>query len=539
MKLREDQEKAVSAVLDEWASGIQRTSVIAPCGWGKTVVMSSLVSRLAREGRRAVIAVNRDELVRQTVDKLKRIDPALTVGIIQAEKNQLRGDVTVASIQTIGRQNRLDKIPSSRFDVFIADEAHYAAAPGWVRAMEHFGCYDQSSGSVALGVTATMTRMPGGNAKPLGEVWQSVAMELDTRWAIENQLLVPVTARTVVIPGLDLKGVHSRGGDFIDGELGKAMAQADAGPLIAKAYSEHCRREDGTLRPAILFAPTVAVAQSFLQDLRAQSICAELVIGETPIHERQKHYAAVREGRCDVLVGVMVMSVGFDLPAVEIAIMARPTKSRGLYIQQVGRALRLSPETGKTSAEILDVVGVSRLGLASIVDLDLEPPKVKDPNEPTEPRGPRRIGDPVDAPQEIGFIAVDPFTGTLSNAKSKKSAWKITKGGRFYLPAARAEQPWLFLHQDEDGTWTLGEMPTRGARKAVRVSSGHTFIEAVAAAKARHPYGGKPAPKLTGYASEGQIRMLNQFGIQYDPDKLDRQIASDLIDMELASRALD
>lgn len=462
----------------------------------------------------------------------------MSVGIIRGKDNNLQGHVTIASVQTLSRAKRLAQIPDGRWDVVIADECHWAVSDSWLRVMDHVGVRDVDSSATAVGFTATLTRT---DKRGLGDLWDEVCFTRDLQWAIDQGYLVPVTAQTVVVPDLHLEDVKIRNGDLADGDLGKAMAQAKAGPLVAAAYSELARDEKGELRRGICFTPSIELAESFMQDFRAAGIPTELVIGTTPREERQAKYAATVRGTNKVLMSVGVLTTGFDCPPVEVCVMARPTRSPGLYIQCVGRALRLSPETGKESALILDVVGVTNLGLASIVDLELSDPENEVPvglDELKEPGAARVPGLVPDAPDQIGWAPVDPFNGLRSTVKTKtkrRTAWDVTSGGIPFLRSSSTFAEWIFLW-DDGGAWTVGRKP-KGSR-AQKVASGLSFSDAVREAQALHPRGGRPGAPLMGPATDGQLDTLRRNGIPVH-DGMTKDEASNLLDRCFASRALD
>lgn len=535
MKPRPYQVEALTEVLGAWSSGVQRPAVVLPTGAGKTVVFAHLCSLLAKRGERPLILVNRDELVRQTVDKLMSVDAGLVVGVIQAERNQHYGAITVASVQTLGRINRLTKLNPNRFNRIICDEAHFSAADSWRRVLEYFGGFNKESDTRVVGFTATMERT---DKRGLGEVWDEVVFTRDLRWAIDNDFLVEPHAQTIRIDDLKLDKVKTRNGDLAEGDLGRAMAQAKAGPLIAAAYSQYARDDTGELRRGILFAPTVECAEAFMQDFRRAGIPTELVVGTTPIAERQAKYEATRRGTNKVLASVAVLSYGFDLPAVEVAVIARPTKSRGLFQQQVGRVLRLSPETGKTDALILDVVGSVRLGLASVVDLNLDRPVTEEPepDELDEPGVQRQQGIRPEAPEQVEFVGIDPFTGRRKDRVTKnRSPWLLSHGGRAFLPSTSTFEEVIFLHKDADGTWSVGEKPRSG--RAKRLETGLTFEEARLEALASYPYP-KGAPILSGAVSPAQTAALWRLGVEV-PEGCTKQAASDRLNIEFVSRWLD
>lgn len=539
--MRPYQTEAVLEILSAWSDDVQRPAVVLPTGAGKTVIFATLCALLARRGHRPLVLVNRDELVRQTVDKLKAADPMLAIGIIQGKHNELNGEITVASIQTLSRASRLARVDMNRFDRIICDEAHYAAADSWRRVLEYFGAFDKASGTRIVGFTATMERT---DKRGLGEIWDQVVFERSTRWAIQQEFLVPVTAQRVKIPELDLAKVKTSRGDLADGDLGKAMAQAGAGPLIAAAYLE-LARTDGELRRGICFAPTIETAQSFLVDFREAGIPTELVIGTTPPVERQAKYAATALGTNKVLMSVGVLTTGFDLPAVEVAVIARPTKSRGLYQQMIGRALRLSPETGKTSAMILDVVGASRLGLATLVDLALDKPEL---GELVDTGELDEVGNPIfakfvpEVPDEVEFRAVDPFSGmdpdeaaarkTLLRRPAQSKFWDLTDGDVPFLPPSQQFPFYVALQACEGDLWRVFKVP-QGSGKGLEVAGPRSFPEAVLAA---HDCRGQIV-KLEGAASEAQLNLLRRIQVEFDGE-LTKHEAGRLINRKFATKRL-
>lgn len=534
--LRPYQGEMCLSVMEAWSSGIKRPAIIMPTGSGKTLAFSALVVlQEATHVRRPVILVARDELVRQSVSTLLKVArPHQKIGVIQGKVDQsATSHIVVASVQTLSRAKRLAGFDPKRFDLIICDEAHWADSPSWRRILEHFRAFDEDSPTLVLGATATMTRS---GKHRLGEIFTEVVYEKDTRWAIDQEFLVPVTAQTVVLPDLDLSKVRTQHGDLSESDLGKAMAQAKAGPMIAAAYNERARDEDGELRRGIVFTPTIACAEAFLEDFRAAGIPSELIIGSTPPEERQAKYEATRRGTNKVLMSVSVLTTGFDLPAVEVAVMARPTKSRGLYIQCVGRVLRLSPETGKTAALILDVVGASRLGLASIVDLRIS-------DETEAGGGVERLPSDMpampsvmpDAPESIGFVEIDPFSGErkkLARA-AKKKAWLLTNSGTPFLPSTSTFDSNIFLRREEGNLWGVCEAPKRG--QTVCHEHGLPFPLAVEAAYARYPI----TPRvLTGEASESQLDTLGRAGL-LTGNPVSKQEASEAIAVLFASRRID
>lgn len=579
MKLRPYQREAVDAVMAAWLGGVTRPALSLATGLGKTVIFVELARMGHGAQRRVVILVHRDELVRQTVDKLAEIAPSIRVGVIQGRRMEISADVCVASVQTLVR--RLHRIDMNRFNLIITDECHHSPSASYQKIYAHFGVGKTDSGCLSLGVSATMART---DKIGLGADWQSVVFNRDIAFGIKNGYLAPVRAATVVIPALQLDEVRTSHGDLSDSGLAEAMSSSQAGPLIADAYLEHACHDDGTPRRGIMFAPTVETAQIFAQDFIDRGIPTEVITGKTPTEERQGIFARVRTGETRVIASVFVLTEGFDLPAVEVAVMARPTKSAPLYIQCVGRIMRPSHATGKLDALILDVVGTTtRHRLASVIDLSL--PK-DEPHVRPSAYCPCEEGchcpdsdcldctggcftwcicrpveteelDEAPPPEQISMVEIDPFTGEYivrhpdtgevlirrpgppppKPKDAKRTPWLKTHGGIPFLPSTQLFEFTIFLWAEQDGSWTVGEQPRRGKAKILAKSL--PFREAVAEALDSHPYGDRPPRKLEGSASQAQLNLLANFGIEAGAFGMTKQAASDAIAIEKASRVLD
>ncbi len=508
---------------------MKRPALLLATGLGKTVIFAELARHMAVATWRPLILVHRDELVRQTVDKLHAADPGLSIGVIQGPRLEMFGtDVVVASVQTLIR--RLPSIAPARFDVIIVDECHHAAAKSYRAILEHFGSFDLSSKALTLGVTATMAR---GDKQGLGEVWDDVVFERDIQFGVEHEFLVGAEVRTVKLAGLDTgkvrKGVD---GDFAPGALAKAMSGAGAGPIVARAYAEFAR-SDGRLRRGIVFTATVETASAWAADFRELGVRADVVTGETPPEERQAIYARVAAGTSDVILSVMVLTEGFDLPAVEVAVIGRPTKSMPLLTQMVGRVLRPSPATGKTAALVIDVVGAMGAGLARTLDLGIPaPPEPVAPDEDVEPREKLPPAPEPEIPVPgVDWVAIDIHGQPLPPVDQRKGhdapAWLLTYGGSAFLPPT-LDFPDL-LYVGRDGV----VMRKPKGRPAVRLG-----MAPGADIRSLHP-GVRPAPGFLK-ATEKQTALLRRLGlIPLGAERPSLAEAGDLLSVHFASKEID
>lgn len=517
---------------------MRRPAILLATGLGKTVILAELARLMQQQGgRRPLVLVHRDELVRQTVAKLRAADPALRIGVIQGKHlGTARTDIVVGSVQTMIR--RLHLIEPSRFDKITVDECHHAAAKSYIEILAHFGAFDDSSRTLTLGVTATMAR---GDGQGLGAVWDGVVFERDIKFGVENGFLVPAEVRTVRLAGLDTDRVRAGvDGDLAPGALAKAMSSAHAGPVVARAYVEFARGADGRFRRGIVFAATVETAVAWVGEFRALGVRAEVVTGKTPAEERQGVYRRVAAGDLDVIVSVMVLTEGFDLPAVEVAVIGRPTKSMALLTQMVGRVLRPSPATGKTAALVIDVVGAMGAGLARTLDLGIPAPP--DPLAPSEDE----IGERSDAPRPpevaplipgVDWIAVDLHGAPIPAAERKSGhlapEWLRTYGGVPFLPPTKAFPDLLYI------------APSGAVmHKAKGAPAAPLGLAPGADLRAIHP-GVKHAPPMV-MATERQTELLRRLArpdgtplLAEGAPRPSARTAGDLLAVHFASREID
>jgi len=343
LALRPYQEDALAAIRDAETAGITRPLVALPTGTGKTVIFAHMARR---RGGRTLILAHRDELIRQAADKIRMVDPAAQVGIVKAEEDEHHRAIVVASVQTLARPQRLARLRAS-YDTIVLDEAHHAAAQSYRDILEHCGAF-APGGPLTVGFTATPER---GDGVGLDGVFTHIVYERSILDMMEAQYLCDLRAIRVRVDA-NLGGLHSRAGDFVAEEAATALLDADAPAHIADAYVAHAPG-----RKAIAFTPTVAVAKAVAEAFRHVGVAAEALDGTTPIQERTAILARFKRGTTRVVANCAVLTEGFDEPSVDCVIIARPTRSSGLYQQMIGRGTRLAP--GKADCLILDVVGAT------------------------------------------------------------------------------------------------------------------------------------------------------------------------------------
>lgn len=420
---------AIEALRTGWAAGVNRLAVVLPTGAGKTVVFSHLAHQMldSLNGRRVLVIAHREELIEQAAAKLLAVDPMLRVGIVKAQRDQHHdADVIVASVQTLAVARRREAIRD--IGLVIVDECHHAAARTYMDVLRHFGAWD---GVPVAGFTATMTRTDGG----LAEVWDDVVFRLDILDMITDGFLCDVRGKRITVDTLDLDKVRTRGGDLVDGQLGQALEDSGALDAIARAYVDHAAD-----RPGVVFTPTVATAQGAAAALTSAGITAAPVWGDMSRDDRRATLARYATGDVQVLTNCMVLTEGFDAPHTSCAVIARPTKSPGLYVQMAGRALRPAP--GKHDALLLDVMGAStRHKLASMVDLT-----AREVGPAEEGKSLRQVAEESVAAEQRQAIAARVDTEEINLFGNSTIRWLRTADGTWFIRLTSAMV--LFLVRD-------------------------------------------------------------------------------------------
>lgn len=335
--LRDYQIDLIDRVRSEIKAGKRAPLVVLPTGGGKTVCFSSIAASAADLGRRVVILVHRAELLMQTSATLQ--DIGVRHGIVAPGRHRRYAEaVQVASVQSLAARLKRGE-PFPRPDLIIIDEAHHTVAGTWARVIEAF------PDTKRIGFTATPVRTDG---QGLAKAFDAMVEGPNVRRLTERGYLAPAA---VFAPGdVDLTGVRTRGGDWHAGDLTGAVDK----PSVTGDAVEHYRRHVGDGR-ALVFCCSLQHAEHVTERFNAAGIPAERIDGALDAAERRRVLRRLASGETRILTSVDLISEGFDVPAVEAAILLRPTQSTGLYLQQVGRALRPAP--GKARAVILDHVG--------------------------------------------------------------------------------------------------------------------------------------------------------------------------------------
>lgn len=334
------QKEAEAAIHKEWNDGNKKTLVVMPTGTGKTIVFASIVKDQVAKGERVLILAHREELLKQAADKLMMVT-ALDTALEKAKDTAVDSDknVVVASVQTLARKSRLNRYSKDYFGTIIIDEAHHTAAKSYNTILEYF------NDAKVLGVTATPDRS---DMKSLSTIFDSLAFEYKLPDAIKDGYLCEIATKTIPVK-VDISNVHMAAGDFSAKELGSALdAYLD---VIADAIVKECKN-----RKTVIFAPLVRISQRLASILNKKHFKTAEVNGTSV--DREEILKKFDKGKYKALTNAMLLTEGWDCPSVDCIICLRPTKSRSLYAQIVGRGTRLCK--GKRNLLVLDFLWLSK-----------------------------------------------------------------------------------------------------------------------------------------------------------------------------------
>lgn len=323
MELREYQRETIERAREITRRGVKRLVIVAPTGAGKTVIGARLVFSALQRGRRAIFVAHRRELITQTYRKLieSGVDEA-NIGVLMGDDGRTRAE---APIQVVSIATYVRRAPPHA-DLVLIDECHRSLSPSYVSLIEHYS----SHGARVVGLTATPFRA---NGSGLSEVYEELLLVARPQQLIDQGFLVAPRVWSGGSP--DLSGVHTRGGDYVEHELQAAMNRR----CLVGGIVEHWQRlAEG--RRTVAFASGVEHSRAIVAAFSAAGVPAEHLDGETPTLERDAILERLERGETLVVSNCGVLCEGWDMPACKALILARPTKSLGLYLQQAGRVLR-------------------------------------------------------------------------------------------------------------------------------------------------------------------------------------------------------
>lgn len=280
-------------------------------------------------------------------------------------------DITIASVQSITSKDRLEKFDPSQFKLVLVDEAHHIVASGYLKTLKHFGLDQKQKDSPTLvGVSATFARFDG---VKLGAAIDEIVYHKDYVDMISKKWLSDVVFTTVESTA-NLSKVRSGAfGDFQTGELSMAVNTDEINDITVRSWMAKAPNRKSTL----VFCVDLAHVAGLTKRFRHHGMDARFVTGDTPRVERGEILDAFKRGEFPVLVNCGVFTEGTDIPNIDCIILARPTRSRNLLVQMIGRGMRLHP--GKRNCHVIDLVSSLETGIVTTPTLfGLDPNELVD-----------------------------------------------------------------------------------------------------------------------------------------------------------------
>jgi superfamily II DNA or RNA helicase len=339
LTLRPRQSQAVAALRQAYGSGHRAPILVAPTGFGKTATATEIVRLTIARGRSVWFLAHLREILDDTAARLTAA--GISHGSIRAGRSSDYSKlVQVVAVQTAVRRQQLP-----RPGLIIVDECHLAVAESYRKVIAAAG------NPRLLGLTGTPQRLDG---RGLGEVFDVLVHTCSTAELIDEGLLAPI--RIFAPPGVDLSRVHTRAGDFDQGEAAAIMSRPQ---VVGDALSHWQKLCAG--RRGVAFCTTVSHAQAVAEQWQRAGFRAVAVHGGSDDAERREAVAGLRADRLDLVACAQLWIAGVDVPEIDAVIWLRPTQSLTAWLQGNGRGLRCAP--GKRDLLILDHVGNSgRLG---------------------------------------------------------------------------------------------------------------------------------------------------------------------------------
>lgn len=347
--LRPYQQKMKEDVYSLWDK-MDNLMIQMPTGTGKTIVFTSVVRDIQRwckahsPNSKILIAAHHKELIAQASGKLKDIPHGI---IMSGKKLEMQYMVQVASIQTFMSCRNYETMRHYRFDFIIIDEAHHSIASGYQKLWEMY------PNSKKLGVTATPWRM---NHCGFRSLFSEIVLSKPIEWFVNEHYLsnydyISIRRNSEVQKAVNSIDRYGADGDFLEAELSNVF---DCDRIRAELYKSYKKYADG--KKGIIYAIDRQHAANIQELYASNGVSIRLIDGTTPAEEREIIIEDFKAGVVRVIVNVNIFSEGFDCPDIEFVQLARPTRSLTMYLQQVGRGLRISK--GKEKSIILDNVGL-------------------------------------------------------------------------------------------------------------------------------------------------------------------------------------
>ncbi|KAL8693742.1 MAG: hypothetical protein Q9218_001487 [Villophora microphyllina] len=556
IRLRDYQEECIQSVLSYLERGHKRLGVSLATGSGKTVIFTQLIDRIKpwQDGAtQTLILVHRRELVEQAARHCSNAYPTKSIEIEMGNLHATgHADITVASVRSLMSGDRISKFDPERFKLVLVDEAHHIAASSYMDTLQHFGIVKQGEPKYApalVGVSATLSRFDGIR---LSDAIDHVVYHKDYIDMIQNNWLSNVIFTTVQSHA-DVSHVKKGpSGDFRTGELSRAVNNEATNETTVRAWLSKAAHRKST----IVFCVDLAHVSALTAAFRAHNVDARFVTGDTPRQVRGERLDAFKSQEFPVLLNCGVFTEGTDIPNIDCVLLARPTKSRNLLVQMIGRGMRLHPR--KDDCHVIDMVASLETGIVTtptlfgldpgeiVKELGAEEMKTLQERKELEASHELQVAEAETmqaqdlltqkSQQSVTFTDYDSVYDLIADTSADRHirgmsplAWVLVGENRYVLSAQSGdyltiETPSTSSPSELTRVWFIQKVPKESAkagnspfRRPRQIAQSQTFADAVHAADTfassrfpwqfvQHSQAWRKMP-----ASEGQLDFLNKF----------------------------
>ena len=334
IELRDYQQEATENLQKMREDGKTIALLYHATGVGKTITAATDAKAV---GGRTLFLVNALKLASQAKETFAKVWPEATLGEYTGSQKDMTQTVIFATVQSISKD--LEKFSPTDFDYLIVDECHHAAANTYQKIFTYF------HPKFILGLTATPERSDG---EDMLELFQNVAHKMDLKTAVERGVLVPIRCIRVKT-NIDLTDVRINGIKYNSQDLESKLFIPERNQLIVDTYLKYVNG-----KKTVIFCASVDHAAEIAKLLRDSGVKAEAVSGRDCVEVREKILKDYETGSTNVLCACDLLNEGWDSPHTTVLFMARPTMSKTIYLQQLGRGTRRCP--GKEDLLVVDFV---------------------------------------------------------------------------------------------------------------------------------------------------------------------------------------
>jgi len=334
IELRDYQQEAIENLKKMREDGKTIALLYHATGVGKTITAATDAKAV---GGRTLFLVNALKLASQAKDTFAKVWPEATLGEYTGSQKDMSQTVIFATVQSISKD--LEKFSPTDFDYLIVDECHHAAANTYQKIFTYF------HPKFILGLTATPERSDG---EDMLELFQNVAHKMDLKTAVERGVLVPIRCIRVKT-NIDLTDVRINGIKYNSQDLESKLFIPERNQLIVDTYLKYVNG-----KKTVIFCASVDHAAEIVKLLSDSGVKAEAVSGRDRVEVREKILKDYETGSTNVLCACDLLNEGWDSPHTTVLFMARPTMSKTIYLQQLGRGTRRCP--GKEDLLVVDFV---------------------------------------------------------------------------------------------------------------------------------------------------------------------------------------